>query len=35
MDVIMLPDGRRETVGGPRDMYDLMDRYMGEDAAKW
>lgn len=35
MDVIKMPDGAREVIGGPRDMYDLMDRYMGEDAAKW
>lgn len=35
MDVIIMPDGKREIVGSPRDMYDLMDRYMGEDAAKW
>lgn len=35
MEVIIMPDGAREIIGGPRDMYDLMDRYMGEDAAKW
>ena len=35
MEVIIIPDGAREVIGGPRDMYDLMDRYMGEDAAKW
>ena len=35
MDVIIMPDGTREIVASPRDMYDLMDRYMSEDAAKW
>ena len=35
MEVIIMPDGAREVIGGPRDMLDLMDRYMGEDAAKW
>lgn len=35
MDVIIMPDGKREIVRSPRDMYDLMDRYMGEDAARW
>ena len=35
MDVIIMPDGAREVIGDPRDMYDLMDRYMGEGAAKW
>lgn len=35
MEVIIMPDGAREVIGGPRDMFDLMDRYMGEDAAKW
>ena len=35
MDVIIMPDGKREIVGSPRDMCDLMNRYMGEDAVKW
>lgn len=29
MEVIIMPDGAREIIGGPRDMLDLMDRYMG------
>ena len=35
MDVIITPDNERHVVGQLRDLEDLIDAYIGEDAKKW
>ena len=35
MDVIILPNGERVVIGEFRDLTDLIDKYIGEDAVKW
>lgn len=35
MDVIILKNGERAVIGEFRDLTDLIDRYIGEDAVEW
>lgn len=35
MDVIILPNGEKYIIGQFRDLTDLIEKYIGEDAKKW